>query len=508
MIENLLHQTAWLGDLQKNANGHFSARVEIDDFIETVNFLKEDLQFLILFNHYVLNENSLGPKLYLDLYNPLDQAFLCLEIKARVEKPFLELKDTWKNLALFEHEARDLNGISYKRVVDPVHFFSGTDNKNKNLSEKRLLPHRPLKDLGKFPRNIDHYHCSNPQLWGSQLLLDMDLQTIYQSVYFYGLHHRGIETSLVGDNLDQLRARLSTVNPAAAYSYDLGLIWGIEKQLGIKIPNRALAIRMLLIELERMISHLSVLKGWAHEVADEKSFEGLSNIHRQLKFLLLQTASKGLVFCPGGIIGELDRSWIEVAFRLFKKIEPELKKLESKIQQNSSTLALNSVAKINLKDCIDWGCSGPVARASGVRLDWRAMDDFGLYREVDFYPILLKDGTTMDRLMLRLLEVEQSRNILVQLLENLPLNQSFSHGFNDQNIDYSNLSLKTTFESPEGLIQLCFNFDNESKIKFGRIVGPSYSNTQLMNEKLKGVQLRDLELVMVGFNPCNTEIDR
>lgn len=486
----------------------FSAMIGPGNLVEKLNRLKEEDQFLILFNQRVKSSGNGVKHLFLDLYNPMDKLLLTLEVPQLDEKPFLELKNIWNNLALHELEARDLENLDYKRVKESIGLFSGIEKSSGKTILQRSLPHRPLKDLGNLPRNIRFHQMINPKLWGVKLLLDMDLEKIYQSLYFYGNHHLGIEKQVIGKDFHDLQTILSGINTSSSIAYQLALITGVERKLKIKVSTRTIASRMILMEMERMLSHLQVLKGLAWEVEDQDSLRLLQSVHNSVEQLLSLLIISGLQLKLGAMKGDLSREWIEKAFRLLKLIEPDLEQIESKLLRSHHLKNSSALAPVNLKDCINWGCSGPVARATGVRLDWRVIEDTGLYKEVNFETILLKNGSTQDRFLIRSLEIEQSRSIIVQLLENLPFNEASDVSIAESNWGLENLKLKSTFETPEGLLQLYVEFDSESKVGYCRVVGPSYSNTQLMVDKLKGVEFSQLEKVILSFNPNNFEIDR
>lgn len=198
----------------------------------------------------------------------------------------------------------------------------------------------------------------------------------------------------------------------------------IEKALGIEVPRRAQAIRVMVDELSRIASHLLFFGTYCMDLgATTALFYGMRERETILDILEATTGAR-MSFnynTIGGVRADLYPTFQEKV-KEFLAIMPErLKEYHQLVTGNIIFQnRLKGVGVLSKEDAVDYGVAGPSGRASGWACDLRKTNPYSIYSELDFEQVVLDGCDSFDRYLVRLKEIEQSCKILEQLVDNIP----------------------------------------------------------------------------------------
>ncbi|NDE13563.1 NADH-quinone oxidoreductase subunit D, partial [bacterium] len=198
----------------------------------------------------------------------------------------------------------------------------------------------------------------------------------------------------------------------------------IEKMIGIEVPARAQAMRVILDEFSRIIDHFVCICTNAVDLGALTNFwlgfqarERVYDLFEKLCGARL-TVSLARV---GGMGFDLPEGWIQQAKETLKVIEQAHAEVDTLLTKNRIFVKrMVGAGPISKQDAIDWGFTGPCLRAAGVPLDMRQYSPYYGYDQLDFDIPVGDRGDSYDRYMVRMEEIRQSLRILKQLLNNVP----------------------------------------------------------------------------------------
>jgi NADH-quinone oxidoreductase subunit D len=210
---------------------------------------------------------------------------------------------------------------------------------------------------------------------------------------------------------------------------------------------------------------------------------------------------------PGGVMAELHPDFqkdVKEFIKLYKSKFEEYNELVTGnvIFQNR----MKSVGVISKEDAISYGCSGPVARASGVFCDIRKLYPYDIYQKVEFDEITEKEGDSFARYVVRLKEMQQSIRIIEQLLDNIPEGEfqaktkavlKLPKGEFYQRVETARGELGVYIVSEGGTTPY--------RIKFR---SPGFSNLSALEHMVKGLKIGDLVAAMGSLDLVIPDIDR
>jgi len=209
-------------------------------------------------------------------------------------------------------------------------------------------------------------------------------------------------------------------------SNNFGYALAVEKLLGIKPPERAEYIRIIMAELTRIVNHVSTIGFLLNDLGAYFTPILYAFEERELILDIFEAVSGSRMMCNyyrfGGVARDLPDGVLErikgLAFeRLTRKIdELELYLTENEIVRHRS----EGVGVLTPEQAIAYSTTGPVLRASGVPYDLRRADPYGIYERFDFDVAVRYHGDVYDRYLLRIDEIRQSIRILQQAVRGIP----------------------------------------------------------------------------------------
>jgi NADH-quinone oxidoreductase subunit C/D len=344
----------------------------------------------------------------------------------------------WKAADWFEREAWDMYGISYegrkKERLLTHHEFVGhplrkdyAADANQPLSgslDIHFDPDPSITAEEALKREWINIGPSHPATHGTlRIMAEIEGEVIKRSKLEIGYLHRCFEKMAETHLYNQVIPYTDRLNYCSAPMNNIGWCKAIEDMMGIEIPDRAKALRMVLAELSRVIDHLVCIGAGAVDLGALTSFwfcfEERERVYELFEKLCGARLTVSLTRI-GGMAQELPVGWVTDCLEVVKKIEKGVEEVDRLLTKNKIWVDRTRVCPVSAADAIAWGYTGPCLRASGVNYDIRKASPYYFYKDVDFEVPVGHTGDTYDRYLVRMEEMRQSLRIVNQVLRNLP----------------------------------------------------------------------------------------
>src|ERR1700756_753496 len=257
-----------------------------------------------------------------------------------------------------------------------------------------------------------------------RILLELDGETVVKAMPDMGYLHTGIEKSCEDKTYSQaitLTDRIDYLNPLGN---NLAYCLAVEKLLGLEVPKRAQYIRVLLVELQRISSHLVWLGTHAIDLGARSVFLYCFREREEILKIFEMVSGQRMMtsyFRIGGLA-------LEPPIGFFERVRNFANRFPSKVDEYENLLTGNpiwmmrtkGVAKISAEDALALGASGPTLRRSGVDLDLRRDMPYSGYENFKFKVPVGKEGDVFDRYLCRVAELRESIGIVKQAVDGMP----------------------------------------------------------------------------------------
>jgi NADH-quinone oxidoreductase subunit D len=257
-----------------------------------------------------------------------------------------------------------------------------------------------------------------------RLVLELDGEVVDKLTPIIGYLHTGIEKSaefrpwVQGTTFVTRMDYLSPLFNEAAYCM------GVEKLLGIEVPERAQATRVILLEFNRIASHLVWLATGGMELGSTTMM--VFGFREREHILDLFESQSGLrmnhaYIRPGGLAQDVTDDFVERCETLLELLPRKIAQYEDLLLRNPIwNDRLRDVGHIDAQTCYDYGITGPLLRAAGVPWDLRKSNPYSGYEQYDFEVPTESAGDCFARFLVRIEEMRQSMRIIRQALDTLP----------------------------------------------------------------------------------------
>ena len=258
-----------------------------------------------------------------------------------------------------------------------------------------------------------------------RLILEIEGETVIEARCGIGYLHTGIEKNLEYRTWTQGVTFVTRMDYLSPFFNETAYCLGVEKLLGITdaIPYRASVIRVMLMELNRISSHLVALATGGMELgAMSAMFFGFREREEILKVFEAITGLRmnHAYIRPGGLAADLPEDGPEQVARLVKLLPGRLAELESLLRENAIWKArTRGIGFLDLTGCMALGITGPVLRSAGLPHDLRKADPYCGYETYDFDVITGEACDCYDRYVIRVEEMNESLKIVAQCLDRL-----------------------------------------------------------------------------------------
>ena len=359
-----------------------------------------------------------------------------LRLKVGTDGSVDTVSDIWPTANWHEREVYDMFGIEFKghpnleRLYLPEDFEGFPLRKDyplRGLNPDRLMYEGGARTKVKPSRSdtmILNMGPQHPSTHGVlRMLLELEGETIVNSWPIVGYLHRGTEKLAEYKTYHQVLPLTDRLDYLAPPSNNLAYLLAVEKLLGIEPPPRAKYIRIILVELARIASHLIWLGTHAMDIGAATVF--LYSFREREKIYDIWESVAGARFHQsyfriGGVREDVPEDFVPRVRRFLDEFPKALDECDGLLTNNKIwRVRTEGVAVLSKEDAIAYGATGPVLRGSGVEWDLRKAYPYAGYDEFRFDIPVGKNGDTFDRYLVRMEEMRQSREIVLQALDKL-----------------------------------------------------------------------------------------
>jgi NADH-quinone oxidoreductase subunit D len=257
-----------------------------------------------------------------------------------------------------------------------------------------------------------------------RLQLELEGETVRRVKPIIGYLHTGMEKTAETLNYAQGATNVTRMDYLAPFHNELAYSLTVEQLLGIDVPVRADAIRVLMTELNRVSSHLlwaatmgmdigalsMMIYGWREREACLDFFEKTTGLRMNHNYIR-----------PGGVAAELPDGWEEDVTDIIETVNAGVDEYEELLNENPIFLDRTmGIGVLTPEECKQYGVTGPMARASGINWDLRKEMPYCGFEKYDFEVPLGFHGDVHDRYIVRIAEIRQSLNIVGQVRDRMP----------------------------------------------------------------------------------------
>jgi len=358
-----------------------------------------------------------------------------------------------------------------------------------------------------------------------RLELVTDGETVKECIPHIGYLHRCFEKHAEALNYQQISPFVDRMDYISSMNNDHVYVMGVEKMLGIdqSIPKRVEYIRVLVCELNRIASHLIAIGTYGMDIGAVTPFFFCFKEREHILNLLEWASGARLLYnyiWIGGLFYDLPVGFEQRCSEFLTQFKPKMRELDELLTNNSIFISrTQNIGVLPLDVAINYGCSGPMLRGSGINYDLRRIDGYSVYPELDFeIPIGEgKMGTTgdcWDRFDVRVREISESIKIAEQCIERLTKELKRSPEFDPRAKLPKKLIPKAQEfycrgEMPKGELGYYFIADGKSDKPFRcKARAASFSNLSVLPELAKGAMIADLIAILGSIDIVLGEVDR
>jgi NADH-quinone oxidoreductase subunit D len=266
---------------------------------------------------------------------------------------------------------------------------------------------------------------SHPAMHGTiRMVLDLDGETLVNLDVQPGYLHRGFEKSCERGTWTQVFPYADRLNYVSPMLNNVGWSLAVEKLLQIEVPERCQYYRVILGELSRIADHFTCNGASAMELGAFTPFLWLLKVRDWVWDILERetgarmTHSFGRI---GGMAAPPTATFKDDVRRVIPEIFKVVKETEIMLIRNRIFLdRMQGVGVLTKEQALSYGCTGPVARSTGLPYDVRKDHPYLVYERFDFDVPVGEDGDNWDRFMVRLEEIRQSVRIIEQAIAQMP----------------------------------------------------------------------------------------
>ena len=368
-----------------------------------------------------------------------------------------------------------------------------------------------------------------------RVMIELEGETVLRTKPVIGYLHTGMEKT--GEQLTYVQGgtNVTRMDYAAPLSNELVYSLAVERLLELEIPPRATWIRMLMVEMNRISSHLLYLAtngmdlgavsmmiyGWREREEVLRFFEKVTGLRMNHNYIR-----------PGGVAADLPPEWEEDVSKLCKLVPEGVAEYDGMLTENPIWVERTvGVGVITTEEALALGASGPILRSTGLAWDLRKAQPYLAYDDVDFDVIFTETGDVFDRYRIRLYEILESVKIVRQCVANMPTGdyrtqdrkvtpppraridesmEALIHHFKlfTEGFKVPEGETYVAIESPRGEVGCYLVSDGSGKPVRIHVRAPSFYNLQSMPTMMHGGLVADGVAIISSLDPIMGEVDR
>jgi NADH-quinone oxidoreductase subunit D len=368
-----------------------------------------------------------------------------------------------------------------------------------------------------------------------RLLLELDGETVVNAIPEIGYLHTGIEKNMEYKTYIKAEVMTDRLDYMNTVGNNLAYCMAVEKLVDLDVPVRAQALRVILAEIQRIISHLVWIGTFGLDLNASSMYMYAFREREYLLDILELVSGQRMMTTfirPGGLWRDVPAGF-ESAVRDFIKMFPRrVDEYEALMTKNP--ILLDRLLGIGILDgatALQHGVTGPMLRASGVNWDLRKARPYTGYEQYDFIVPVATEGDTYARYIVRVQEMRESLKIIEQALNKLPMGpvrsdnrkfvtpprseigvsmEALIHHFKlwTEGFPAPKASVYSAVESPRGELGVYLEGDGGPKPHRVHMRTPSFDNLSVLPKMVKGHLVADLVAILASTDIVLGDIDR
>ena len=329
-------------------------------------------------------------------------------------------------------------------------------------------------------------------------------ENIKDVAFRIGFNHRGIEKAIEMNNWTQNLYLIERICGICSGAHQIAYVTTAEKiaRMTLDIPERALYLRVLIAELERLHSHILWYGVLAHDAGFDLMFQ-ITWRDREIVMDILEKLSGNRVNYSyqtiGGVRRDINEQNIATCIKDLKdlraRVEEHIRILE---KEKTFTERLVNIGYLSLQDAIKFNAVGPSGRSSGLDFDLRKEKPYAAYSKIPFNTYTRTEGDIYANLMVRLDETLESVDMCIYVLENLPKGE-IAIKFKPRIREGEG---STSVEAPRGEDFHYIRSNGGNNPDRYKIRAPTLANIPSLIERFKGMQIADIPMIIRSIDPC------
>ena len=360
------------------------------------------------------------------------------------------------------------------------------------------MSHKSMISIGPFHPLQEEAEFFQLYLDGEKVV-DVDVRISYT--------HRGIEKLDESKTFDQVPFVVERVCGICSASHPLAYIQAVEEIAHVEVPERALYLRTIVNELERIHSHLLWVGLAGHFLGYNTVFMWAWKYREPtMEALEIATGSRvNYANCKiGGVRRDITDEHLKMIDRLVTGTRGDIEMLTAAVIDDPVLHArLKGVGVLSKADAYAYGACGPVGRGSGMPIDVRRDDPYAAYGRLDWNIFVEETGDVFAKAKIRLLEVLEAIKIITQAVrdipggeidakvENIPAGEGIGH-----------------VEAPRGETFHYVRSDGSNYPVRHKIRAPSYNNVPTFKASCIGADISDVAITLASVDPCYSCTER
>lgn len=368
-----------------------------------------------------------------------------------------------------------------------------------------------------------------------RLVLELDGEVVQRADPHVGLLHRGTEKLIEYKNYSQALPYFDRLDYVSMMAQEHAYSLAVENLLNLSIPLRAKYIRVIFLEITRILNHIMAVTTHAMDVGALSPFlwsfeerERLMEFYERVSGARMHAA----YIRPGGVNYDIPLGLLDDIYSFISGFGSRIDEMEEMLTENRIwKQRLVNIGVVSLEDALKWGFSGPMLRGSGLNWDLRKIDKYEIYDNLIFAVPVGSNGDCYDRFLIRIEEMRQSLSLIYQCLNQIPsgnfkldnsklVNTSRSllknnmealiHHFKYYSEGYSILKNETyvRVEAPKGEFGVYLLSDGTNKPYRCRIKSPGFLHLQGLDFMSKGHLIADVVTIIGTQDIVFGEVDR
>ena len=353
---------------------------------------------------------------------------------------------------------------------------------------------------------------SHPSTHGvCRVIVHLDGEVVTKAEPVIGYLHRGIEKMAENRTYLQVVPLTDRLDYVGSMYANWAYCRTVERLAGIRVPERAEYLRVIVCEMQRIASHMMSLGSAAADTGAQTMFIYAFDERERIIEAFEDLCGSRLTYNyvrPGGVSFDVPEGWTDTVLEFCRNHRRGLDDMDRLYFGNVITKQrTKGLGVLSAEDAVAWGASGPVARGSGVNWDLRKHDTYSVYPRFDFDVPTGSNGDCYDRARVRLFECYESCRIIEQAIAQMEPGTVKAAGL-PRLLAPRPGDAYDHIESARGSLGVYLVSDGSVRPYRMKVRSPAFCNLALLPLLAEGHMLSDLVVILGSLDPVFGEVDR